>query len=103
MNEMNRAEFVKGALAVAGVAMCPCALKAAGNSYSLINANAVVCGTCQHWRGERHLVDQGKRVKCQSIPAGACFRGPGFKYPPMSSAQSHGCAGKFYKRWSSLP
>ena len=114
-DNMNRREFATTALAAVGAALCPCALLANPPrpgakrtpqkeiQYSLINANVVACGTCQHWKGKRQLVEQGRRVKCQSIPTVPCFRGSGFKYPPMSSAASHGCVGKFYKRWSSLP
>lgn len=105
------------ALAAVGTCTCPCLLcanpqkagapfdknAAKAKSYSLINANAVCCGTCQHWRGERALVENGKRVRCATQPDGPCHRGAGFKYPPTSPAASHGCVAKgMYKRWSGL-
>ena len=73
-------------------------------SYSLINVDKKVCGTCQHWCGERMVVDRGLRVKCQHFAESPCFRGPGFKYPATSPAASHGCIrGGQYKRWVGLP
>ena len=73
-------------------------------SYSLINVDKKVCGTCQHWRGERMVVDRGLRVKCQHFAESPCFRGSGFKYPAISPAASHGCIrGGQYKRWVGLP
>ena len=73
-------------------------------SYSLVNVDKKVCGTCQHWRGERMVVDRGLRVKCQHFAESPCFRGLGFKYPATSPAASHGCIrGGQYKRWVGLP
>ena len=73
-------------------------------SYSLIAVTAKVCGTCQHWKGKRMLIEKGKRVKCQQFASGPCFRGAGFKYGATSSAASHGCIkGGQYKPWVGLP
>jgi len=117
-DNVTRWQFIGEALCAAGTCMCPSALAAnpqnpgapfdkkatKPKSYVLINVNAVCCGTCQHWRGERMVVEHGNRVKCQSTAESACFRGAGFKYAPTSPAASHGCvAGKQYKRWIDLP
>lgn len=107
MNQRRR-EFLRDMTACTAALACPCLFAAQQQpkkttAHSLISVDAKVCGTCQHWKGERSLVDHGKRVKCQQFASGPCFRGPGFKYPAVSSAQSHGCiTGKFYKRWVGL-
>ena len=107
---VTRREFAVGALAIAGTSLCPCAFAAPQKpsekprQYSLISVSAICCGTCQHWKGERMLVDRGLRVKCQATASSPCFRGAGFKYPAISPAASHGCvSGKFYKKWVELP
>ncbi len=100
----TRKEFIQGCCAAGIMLIAPVVAAADKKQYSLISISAKCCGTCQHWRGERQLVEQGKRIRCEQHPTVGCMRGPGFKCPPGSSASSHGCiSGKFYKRWSSLP
>jgi anaerobic selenocysteine-containing dehydrogenase len=106
----NRKKFLKLSAAAVVAMMCPGVLCAGAKNarktkaYSLINVDKKVCGTCQHWRGERVVVDRGLRVKCQHFAESPCFRGAGFKYPATSPAASHGCIrGGQYKRWIGLP
>ena len=105
----SRREFLKEAAGFAAAMACPCLFAANPPpkkpvSYSLIAVTAKVCGTCQHWKGERMVIDKGKRVKCQQFAIGPCFRGAGFKYSATSPAASHGCiAGGQYKPWVGLP
>lgn len=106
----TRREFLKQALAMTATACyCPYLFAAQKPTQkvmpsSLILASAKVCGTCQHWKGSRTLIEKGKRVKCQQMASAPCFRGAGYKYAAVSSAASHGCiTGGQYKRWSQLP
>lgn len=108
--KMTRREFARNILMMAaavGALNAEAGVKGSlqkRKSYSFINVDKKVCGTCQHWRGERIVVDRGRRVKCQQSAEAPCFRGPGFKYPATSPAASHGCVrGGQYKRWVGLP
>ena len=62
--ERNRREFVKNAAGFAAAMACPCLFAANPSpkktvSYSLIAVTAKVCGTCQHWKGERMPLPSG--------------------------------------------
>lgn len=70
----------------------------------LIPVDRICCGTCQHWKGAREIVEHGKRLRCAAMPGSACYKGSGFKYSPSSPVASHGCAnGGGYARWVELP
>lgn len=116
--DLDRREFACAALASVGMALCPCwALETPPQTKaqqppkkpetkpvpkSLVSVSAICCGTCQHWKGERELVEKGRRIRCDSVPKSPCYRGAGFKYSATSSAASHGCVEKYYKRWVEL-
>ncbi len=99
----TRKEFIECVGSAGLLFAMPSVGAAEKKQHVLISVDAKCCGTCQHWRGERQLVERGKRLRCEAMPSCGCMRGAGFKYPPRSSAASHGCiTGGFYKQWVGL-
>lgn len=63
-----------------------------------ITLPAQCCGTCQHWSGERVLVEYGRRLRCEGN-ASRCpfYPSPSHAFQPCRSQP------KRYKPWYGLP
>ena len=63
-----------------------------------ITLPAQCCGTCQHWSGERVLVEYGRRLRCD----GSAHRCPFYPAPSYAFLKCR-CVQNHYKPWVNLP
>lgn len=64
----------------------------------LISLPARCCGTCEHWTGERRVVEFGRRLACSDGLHPCPWRPSG-----SQARQRPMCMGDRYKPWQGLP